>query len=576
MRAAVPCTGRAYGESTIFASARSAWHREKVQTLSRFVVVHLLILVGLGCASAHPSRPLTPTGVVLSAAEPESEQPPDEQEPASGPASQPAPSPEQRLSQLRQRLELELAAPELERARVSLVVAPAAGGDPLFELEPEAHRVPASNAKLLTSVAALKTLPGRYGFVTEYSVRGSRLHIWGNGDPALRGGELLALGRQLRARGLTRVSGVVVDDSYFDRRARLAPGFQSFGEGAYYRPTSGALSVNGNSVTVKVTAPRDRKRPRVDVYPPSDYVKVRKLVRYLPRRSKKHTAIRVSVRPRGSIMWVTVSGVMRRGERSWRTRRAVYDPGLATGWAVRRALVKAGVQVSGSVWRGRRPTGARLLLRRARPLGAVLARVNTHSDNLAAEHLVRAMGSLDKSQRAGSWLVGLAALHKALEELGLSDFWLGNGSGLHRKSWVTARTMVALLQKVFGDERLKHALLPTLAVAGQSGTLAPRMRGSAAQGVLHAKTGTLAGALALSGFVDPEGASPLVFSLLVNGRSDHAVRDRMDRIGVLLARYATDRPLTEAPTTEPATQPASQPASAPTSQPTDEDEGEAL
>lgn len=553
-----------------------------MQTLSRFVVVHLLILVGFGCASAHPSRPLPPTGVVLSATEPESEaETGGEQEPARGPASQPAPSPEQRLSELRQRLEQELAAPELERARVSLVVAPATGGDSLFELEPEAHRVPASNAKLLTSVAALKTLPGRYAFVTEYSVRGSRLHIWGNGDPALRGGELLALGRQLRARGLTRVSGVVVDDSYFDRRTRLAPGFQSFGEGAYYRPTSGALSVNGNSVTVKVTAPGDRKRPRVDVYPPSDYVKVRKLVRYLPKRSKKHTAIKVSVRPRGSIMWVTVSGVMRRGERPWRTRRAVYDPGLATGWAVRRALVRAGARVSGSVWRGRRPTGARLLLRRTRPLAAVLARVNTHSDNLAAEHLVRAMGSLDgnvdgraTTTRAGSWTVGLAVLRRALEELGLSELWLGNGSGLHRKSWVTARTMVALLQKVFGDERLRRAVLPTLAVAGRAGTLAPRMRGSAAEGVIHAKTGTLAGALALSGFVDPEGQGPLVFSLLVNGRSDNAVRDRMDRIGVLLARYATGRPLGAEPTTEPATLPASQPASAPASQPAEDDDEE--
>lgn len=533
------------------------------------------LLCGWGCARAQqpapePRRP----DVLLSSTAGGSKTVAPDRPP---PAPLPPPTPQQRAARLRERVLEELAAPEMARTRSSVLVLPVAGGDSLVSVEPDALRVPASNAKLLTSLAALRTLPGKYRFVTEYYLRGGKLYIWGTGDPALRRRELASLGAQLRAHGVNAVRGIVIDDSFFDRRRRLAPGFESFGEGAYYRPTSGALNVNGNAITVKVSAPRKgRKRPRVDVYPPSDYVKVHKLVRFAPRKGKGAGKKRISVqiRPRGAIMWVTVSGTIVRGHRPWRTRRAVYDPGLATGWAVRRALVKAGVKVSGNVWRGRRPRGATPVLRRVRSLGAILAAVNTHSDNLAAESLVRAMGSLDATygQRAGSWERGLLVLQRSLEQAGLSGFWLGNGSGLHRHSWVTAHLMTDLLRKVHSDEKLRQVLLPTLSVAGRSGTLAKRMRGTAAEEVVMGKTGTLGGALALSGYADPDGTSPLVFSILINGRSDHAVRHHIDRIAVLLARHARGLPLAEEPASQPASQPATQPASQPASQPTDDDD----
>jgi D-alanyl-D-alanine carboxypeptidase/D-alanyl-D-alanine-endopeptidase (penicillin-binding protein 4) len=588
----------------------------------RFLFSLSVIVSLLGCGPALARAPTKPKAVVLNTApDPEPETEPAADPPASQPTTRSA---ARRLDLLRRLVQQELDRPEMARARVSLLVEPLAkapeqaqqaagqgegGGagrrrpttnppasmptsmptsmstsmpasapvaigdgsrDPLVSVEPDARRVPASNAKLLTSLAALKVLPGRYGFVTEVYRRGTRLYLHGTGDPVLRGRELESIARRLRARGVGVVTGVVIDDSRFDRRRRLAPGFERFSEGAYYRPTSGALNVNGNAIVIKVSGPRDRRRPRVDVVPPSDYVKVRKLVRYTGKqrrgRPAPRTRISVRIRPRGSIMWVTISGQFRRGDRMFRTRRAVYDPGLAAGWALRRGLVKAGVQVSGSVWRGRRPRGARPLIRKVRSLGAILAAVNTHSDNLAAETLVRAMGSLDPgAPRGGSWPAGLNVLKTALDKLGLTGFWLGNGSGLHRKSWVTTELMVALLRTIHADERLRRTLVPTLAVAGRSGTLRGRLRGTAAEGVVLAKTGTLGGALALSGYVDPTGKQPLVFSLIVNGRSDRAVRDGMDRIAALLARYSRGLFL-EAPGTQPVT-PATQPATQPASQP---------
>jgi D-alanyl-D-alanine carboxypeptidase/D-alanyl-D-alanine-endopeptidase (penicillin-binding protein 4) len=381
------------------------------------------------------------------------------------------------------------------------------------------------------------------------------------------------MAQAVRGRGIGTVRGIVVDDSHFDRQ-RLAPGFEAFAEGSHYRPTSGAINLDANVIQIQVSAPADRKRPRVDVSPPSDYVIVRKQVRY--SRAKRcpeacKAKVTIQVQQRGSTMGLVIGGTIGRKASPWSTRRAVLDPALNAGWALRRALTEAGVRVKGSVRRGRRPARAVVIARRAHSLQDVLLVTNRDSDNLAAESLVRALGFLPplseaapqvKQESPGGFALGLRRLKEALALLGVQGAVMGNGSGLHRGTRVSARQLVELLREIQLRPALARQLLPTLAVAGRSGTLGGRLRGTDAEGHLHGKTGTLGGALALSGYIDPRSEQPLLFSILVNGRSDRVVRDGIDRIAALLASHARGLPLTR-----PESQPASQPAA--------EDEAEA-
>ncbi|MCA9671017.1 MAG: D-alanyl-D-alanine carboxypeptidase/D-alanyl-D-alanine-endopeptidase [Myxococcales bacterium] len=499
--------------------------------------------------------------------------------PADGVSKKAAPAQPRPASaeQLRRAVADVLASGPLAKAHVSVLVAPLAGGAPIVSHQAEKPRVPASNAKLLTTTAAALGLGG-YRFVTEFAKRGSRVYVWGSGDPLLRGREIDAIAKQLKARGVRRVSEVVVDASHFDKR-QLAPGFSAFHEGSYYRPTSSALNIDGNAVVIRISAPKTRRRPRVDVTPPSDYVKVRKRLRYLRtrRRRRRRRArargkerISIQMRKRGSIMWLEIKGAIRRGARTRTTRRAVYDPALNVGWALRRALKKVGVGVRGIVRRGRRPRGARVLVRKARSLGAILRVTNQASDNLAAETLVRALGVYGEKHQGrravDSWKRGLARLHALLRSrLGVDGVALKNGSGLHRSSHVSARALVKLLRAVYQREGLRRALLPTLPIAGKTGTLGHRMRGTAAAGAVRAKTGTLGGALSLSGYAGLGSKRPLVFSVLVNGTGRRAARRQIDRIAVLMARYAKGMPLYDAaepaPQSNPTT-PASKPSAA--------------
>jgi D-alanyl-D-alanine carboxypeptidase/D-alanyl-D-alanine-endopeptidase (penicillin-binding protein 4) len=91
------------------------------------------------------------------------------------------------------------------------------------------------------------------------------------------------------------------------------------------------------------------------------------------------------------------------------------------------------------------------------------------------------------------------------------------------------------------QERRRDAWVSSLAVAGRSGTLARRMRGTAAQGRCHAKTGTLNGVSALSGYCfrggeDAEHA--VIFSLLMNRVDVNRAHLVQDRMATLIARYS--------------------------------------
>ena len=75
-----------------------------------------------------------------------------------------------------------------------------------------------------------------------------------------------------------------------------------------------------------------------------------------------------------------------------------------------------------------------------------------------------------------------------------------DGSGLSRHDYVSPRTLVTVLDAMrrHPDFKVFYDALP---IAGVDGTIDKRMRGTAAQGNVHAKTGYVDKARSLSGYV---------------------------------------------------------------------------
>jgi len=120
------------------------------------------------------------------------------------------------------------------------------------------------------------------------------------------------------------------------------------------------------------------------------------------------------------------------------------------------------------------------------------------------------------------------------------SFYLVDGSGLSRNNKATPRALVETLRAMYYAPN-RDIFLASLPTAGISGTLRNRMKQTSVQGIVHAKTGTLSGVRALSGYLDHRQHGILVFSILANNSSQSgtALVRAIDEIVLLLNMDST-------------------------------------
>jgi D-alanyl-D-alanine carboxypeptidase/D-alanyl-D-alanine-endopeptidase (penicillin-binding protein 4) len=113
---------------------------------------------------------------------------------------------------------------------------------------------------------------------------------------------------------------------------------------------------------------------------------------------------------------------------------------------------------------------------------------------------------------------GLQSVRETLAAWGIipEEYLPRDGSGLSRYDYLTANVVIELLRHVLADPKLSEQYQATLPVAGVSGLLATRMRGTPAESRVRAKTGTLSNVRALSGFLTTLDGDTVLFSMLSN------------------------------------------------------------
>lgn len=418
-----------------------------------------------------------------------------------------------------------------QKVRLGASVLEAATGRVLAESAPDDLLNPASNQKILTMAAALDRLGPAHRFVTRLheGIAGdpSTLVLRGDGDPELSLAGLLELLEQVLARGRASVGDIIVDQSAFDASWE-PPRYQSHPkEWAAYRAPVSAVAVDGNRVVMHVEAARQGQRAHVWFEPPG-LVEVRGSVTTAARTGP--SAVRLSLTPKGDLLEAAVGGTVPEGAAPQSFARRIASPERAPGHVLSALFARRGVTVAGKVKSGAPEVqGARVSLE-SRPLAELIRAMGKQSDNFVAEMLLKALGARATGQ-PGSSQAGAAAVGSFLRRLGPLDpkTRLENGSGLYDANRVSAALLTRVLGAALGDPRIGPELLPALAIGGVDGTLVRRFRAQAKRRSIRAKTGTLSGVTALSGYVlRPDG--PIAFSFLVNGAGlvQHEVRARLD------------------------------------------------
>jgi D-alanyl-D-alanine carboxypeptidase/D-alanyl-D-alanine-endopeptidase (penicillin-binding protein 4) len=161
------------------------------------------------------------------------------------------------------------------------------------------------------------------------------------------------------------------------------------------------------------------------------------------------------------------------------------------------------------------PDEVLLIEQESPPLFEILQIVNKVSQNLHAELVLREIGRATRN--VGSRAAGLAEVADFLNEAGVasSAYKFEDASGLSRMNLVSPDAVVRLLNHMYLSEE-RDGWLELLAVGGEDGTLDHRFRSAAARGRVLAKTGTLTGASALSGYLETQSGRMLGFSVMIN------------------------------------------------------------
>jgi D-alanyl-D-alanine carboxypeptidase/D-alanyl-D-alanine-endopeptidase (penicillin-binding protein 4) len=196
-----------------------------------------------------------------------------------------------------------------------------------------------------------------------------------------------------------------------------------------------------------------------------------------------------------------------------------------------------GVRVRAGVALRRTPgvKARRLVAKMASPdMAWMTAVTNLNSNNFFAEMLLKHLGA--EVRGSGTTRAGASVVRRYVASSFGAKVSPVDGSGLTISNRSSAFDVVKVLSQI-RTSRVSRAFYDSLPLAGKTGTLADRMRGSAAQGRCRAKTGTLTGVSALSGFCFSRAGRKYTFSILMNDvYNTDAARRAQDRIAALIAR----------------------------------------
>jgi serine-type D-Ala-D-Ala carboxypeptidase/endopeptidase (penicillin-binding protein 4) len=210
------------------------------------------------------------------------------------------------------------------------------------------------------------------------------------------------------------------------------------------------------------------------------------------------------------------------------------SPARFAAEAFQTALKRRGVKIAGKARRGLTPTGMTPLSEWNSPTIAAIARqMNVPSDNYIAETLIKSLGSQFGGE--GSTAAGGRVIRDTLAQFEVSPA-VADGSGLSRENRTSPREVVRLLTGMAETEHAE-AFDASLAVIGRTGTVASRMRGTAAQDQCHAKTGTLRDVSALAGYCTTTSGKRVAFAFMMNRVWPASARTLQDRMTSVLARY---------------------------------------
>ena len=412
---------------------------------------------------------------------------------------------------------------------------------------------PASVMKTLTTAAMLELYGPDFQFTTTLEYTGKIEDNVLHGDLIVRGGCDPSLGdlkkgqgfftrwiQAVRKAGIKKIDGnIIADMTLLDAEAQN-PGWLMEDAANYYAP--GVFSLNYMSNTLNIVLKSGPIGSVADVIRTEPLYEDLHVINHVRCTEITYDGAYVYGLPYSNERYISGSVPSNQGQ--FGVKSDIPNPGLLLTRHFKSRLESSGIEVSGdATYRAENfsKNGRTLIYEHfSEPVKDLIAHTNIYSDNLYAEAMFRYMGLA----------YGMpGTVHNSCEFL--RDYWqrkkvdlrsaiIKDGCGLAPQDAISAEMFVQLLEYM-SKSKYYDDWLNSLPVCGKTGTVSGLFRGTALEGRVWAKSGTIAGTKNYAGYIFLPDGRKWAFAILVNSANGKARNIQRVIQDYLLDVYKTNR-----------------------------------
>jgi D-alanyl-D-alanine carboxypeptidase/D-alanyl-D-alanine-endopeptidase (penicillin-binding protein 4) len=398
---------------------------------------------------------------------------------------------------------------QLPHHTLSVFVEDLDSGEVVLRWQDEVPRNPGSTIKLLTTLVALDILGPAYqwrtnvyaiGDVDNGTLKGDLL-LQGHGDPFLVTERAWQMLRRVRQAGINEIDGdLLIDDSYFDVAEHDPAAFDRQPLRAY-NVAPNALMMNFKVIRYRFEPNHDANSVRISLDPPLENLRIDNRLALKPGACRGYQR-GIAITANEATDEITFSGRFPSGCKRYAMDRTALSHNEFAFGLFTSLWRESGGSFDGT-WRNvRAPEDVEPILEfKSLPLADVIARINKHSNNVMARHMLYTIAA-EVLGEPGTEAGGRKVVADWLDSNGLefSALAFDNGAGLSREARMTARDFAKMLGFAWKKPYMPE-FVGSMSLSGLDGTLSHRFRNSPITGNAHLKTGSLDHVTAIAGYL---------------------------------------------------------------------------
>lgn len=392
-------------------------------------------------------------------------------------------------------------------------------GKQVYSHNPYSAMVPASVTKSFTALAALEFLKPEFTYSTQILFDPSKinaqneltdeLYMKFTGDPSLTIDDLKQLLSKLNEYKVKTIAkNIIIDDFVFDQMYQ-APGWAwDDNKFCFAAPTS-AIVINKNCFQMNLI-------PNKTLNNLTHLTPISKVYADITNEliTKKDNACAPELIAYFENKY-SFEGCLNADSPEIPLRIAYQNPRLMIQSLIKELLQEQNIQFTGNILFSSTSPNLKIIFEhKSQPLADLIYKMMKNSDNVSVDNILKTLGAYYYNTQ-GTFNNGTKALVEILSKKTSIDFAhikLFDGSGGSRYNLISPDQLVDLYKAAYNNSDFYNSL----PISGIDGSLEV-INNKELTGKIHAKTGSMGGVSALSGYIENNKKQTLVFAIMING-----------------------------------------------------------